>query len=243
MKRAELLKFIDLYNLSGNVERVKIDADGKRLKTVFITENKTLYGSIVHENLDMDTGEYGIYDTARLKKMLSILDEDITATVEKLDSGKVVGITFADKHTESFVMLADMSVIPKAPAGVRQFAVDLEVNLTSDFIQRYIRAKNALADAESFSFVPNKKTNKVEMILGHGATGTNRIKLEVDLVPGKDTLPSVLSFNADYLKEILSKNSDAGTTKLSVASGGLAHVQFKAKSYEANYYLLKLSNV
>ncbi len=244
MKKSDLLRFIELYNLSGYVEKVKVESDGTKFSTKFITEDKTLFGIVSYEGLDVEKGEYSIHDTAQFRKMLNILDDDLTVTVNRLADGRAFSLTVSDKNSESLIMLADSSVIPKAPPGTKPFTVDLEIPLTPEFIQRFIRAKDALKDAKAFTLLPNSKTGRVELIIGYsGSINTNRVKLEINPVPGKDKLPAEISFNAEYFREILAKNMDSGTVLLKVASGGLAHAQFKTKEYEANYYLLKVTNV
>ena len=58
MNKAELLKFIDLYNLGGAVDAVKIVSDGKGLKTNFRTEDKTLMGNVSFPSLIIEAGEF-----------------------------------------------------------------------------------------------------------------------------------------------------------------------------------------
>ena len=243
MKRDDVLKFAELYNLSGNVEKVKIVSDGTNLSTNFVTEDKTLFGMLVYNNIKFEAGEYGVHDTAQLRKMLTILDEEISVEVNRLSDNRVVGLTFSDKNTESFVMLADLSIIPKAPLGVNTGKYDLEISVDDEFVERYVAAKNALSDVSTFTFLPNAKTGKVEMIIGHSNINTNRIKLEVKTVGGKNTPEKEVSFNANLLKEILIKNRGSAGTLMKVNTSGLAHLHFKTADYVADYYLLKASNL
>lgn len=243
MKKSDLLKFIELYNLSGTIEKVKIVSDGSTLSTGFATENRTMFGTLKYTGIKIDTGEYGIHDTKQLMKMLNVLDEEIESKIVKMDDGRVVGIQFSDKNTESLAMLADLSVIPKPPVGINPGKIDLEVVIDDAFIDRYIKAKNALPDTSTFSFVKNAKTGKVELIMGYSNINTNRIRLEINPVAGKDNPDKMVSFNADELKEIFAKNRGLGGTTVKVNSSGLAHLCFKSAVYEANYYILKVSNI
>jgi hypothetical protein len=243
MKKSDLLHFIELYNLSGAVEKVKIDADGTDLKTTFITEDKTLYGTVHYRGLAMEKGEYAFHDTAQFKKMLSPLEEDISVSVERVND-RPIGLTFSDDNVDSAMMLADLSVVPKAPKGVAPGNADFEFTIDEEFINRFITAKNALGkDVTSFTLLFNPKTNKTELIIGYSNINTNRIRLEIKPVAGKEKIEKQVSFNADYLKEILSKNPITGTTTCKVNSAGLAHLQFNTVAYDANYYLLKVSSI
>lgn len=238
MNKSNLIKFIDLYNLNGTIERVKLEADGKNIKTSIVTEDKTLAGNVTFNGIALEKGEYGIHDTAQFKKMLSILDEEVEMAVNKVDD-RAVSLTVADKNTESLIILANMSVIPKTPTVSNLGTFDLEIELDDAFIDRFIKAKNALPDVTTFTLGLNKKGDKVELIVGDSDNNTNRIKLEVKPIAGKDKPAKEISFNANYFKEILSKNRDVTGVVFKINTAGISHLYFKTAEYEANYYLLK----
>jgi hypothetical protein len=238
MNKSKLLKFIDLYNLSGVIEKVKLEADGKALKVGMVTEDRTLMGSVVFDDLKFEAGEYPIHDTAQFRKMLSILDDEIKVVVNKYD-GKAMGLVFSDKNTESYVTLADESVIPKTPTLAKVVNFDVEITIDDDFIERYIRAKNALTDTQTFTLMMGDKSKKLEMIIGHSNINTNRVKLEIKTAAGKDVAENSIDFNAEYFKEVLSKNRGCSSTVFKVNTKGLGHLHFKTAEYEANYYMIK----
>ena len=238
MIKTNLLQFIDLYHLAGSVEKVKVVSDGTNLSTKFVTDDRTLFGTITYNDLVMEAGEYGVHDTKQFKKMIGVLDENITAQINKFGN-RPIGITFSDTGTESLVMLADLSVIPEPPKGINTGKIGLEITMDEAFIDRFIRAKSSLSDVKTFTLVTNEKTKRVELIIGHSEINSNRIKLEVVTVPGKDTLDNEVTFNADIFKEILAKHQGMSGVVMRVNSAGLAHVQFKTANYDANYYLLK----
>lgn len=241
MNKANLLKFIELYNLNGTIERVKLESDGTNLKTGIVADDRTMAGSVKFNNLPVEKGEYGIHDTAQLKKMLGILDEEIEITVSKVDNDRPIGLSISDKTTESFVVLADMSVIPKVPTVNNKGDFDLEIEINEDFVERFVKAKNALPDVTAFTLGLNKKGDKVELVIGDGSANTNRIKLDVKPINGKDKPAKEISFNANYFKEILLKNRGATGAVLKVNTNGLGNVCFKTAEYEANYYLVKIN--
>ena len=241
MNKTNLLKFIELYNLNGTIERVKLESDGTNLKTGIVTDDRTMAGTVKFNDLKVEKGEYGIHDTAQLKKMLGILDDEVEITVNKADNDKAIGLAISDKTTESFVVLADMSVIPKVPSIKNDGNFDLEIEITDDFIERFVKAKNALPDVTAFTLGLNNKGDKVELVIGDGDSNTNRIKLDVKPINGKDKPANAVSFNANYFKEILLKNRGATGSVLKVNSKGLANVRFKTNDYEANYFLVKIN--
>ena len=112
MNKPNLLKFIDLYNLSGIIEKVKLEADGKALKVGMVSEDRTLMGSVTFDGLKFEAGEYPVYDTAQFKKMLGILDDEVEVVVNKYNN-VANALVFSDKNTEVFITLADSTVIPE----------------------------------------------------------------------------------------------------------------------------------
>lgn len=237
MNKSELLKFIELYNLNGTVEAVKLVATDKGLKTSIVSECKTLAGTVSFSSLKIDEGEYGIHDTAQFKKMLGVLaDEDINVTVSKSDN-RAISLCISDKTIESVCMLADLSVIPSAPKVKEIKNFDVEIPIDDSFVERFVRAKNALPDVDTFTIMPNKK-DKLELVIGHSSINTNRIKLDINPIDGKDKLKEGISFNANYFKEILSKNRGVNSI-YKIASAGISTIHFKTDGYEATYYLIK----
>jgi len=239
MNKNNLLKFIELYNLNGNIERVKIESDGDDIKCGIVADDRTMAGSVKYKGIKIEKGEYGIHDTAQFKKMLGILDEEIEIAVNKLEDGRANSFTVSDNKTDSIIVLADLSVIPKVPKITNTGNFDLEIELTEDFIERFVKSKNALPDVIAFTLGLNKK-DKVELVIGDG-DNSNRVKLEVTPVSGKDKPEKEVSFNANYFKEILLRNRGATGAFLKINTAGLGTVQFKTPEYEANYYLVKIN--
>ena len=237
MNKSELNKFIELYNLNGTIESVKIVSDGDNAKTSFVSDDKTLAGTVSFSSVKIEKGEYGIYDTAQLKKMISVLEENIDIAVTKV-SDRPVSWSVSDGSTDSTVLLADLSVVPSAPKVKEIKSYDVEIPMTDEFIERYIKAKNALSDVDTFTLLVNKK-GKMELVIGHSNINTNRIKLDVAPIAGKDKLEKPISFNANYFKEIVSKSRGLGGITFRVAAAGISNISFSSKEFDATYYLIK----
>jgi hypothetical protein len=240
MNKAELLQFIELYNLGGNVESVKIVSDGNGLKTNFRTEDKTLVGNVAFTTLKFEAGEYGIHDTAQLKRMLSMLDDTVEISVIKYD-GKPISLAVSDKIAESFCMLADLSIIPGTSKVSEPKSYDVEIPISEDFITRFVKACGAVAVKDRptiFTLMMNKK-QQLELVVGYSSLNSNRVRLEVVPVPGKGTVQDMINFNADYFREILSKNRGTSGAIFKVWEEGLGTISFKTAAYEANYYMMK----
>ena len=69
--------FISKYHLGGNIERVKWVSDSESLSAKFINDSQNLVGKVVSKNFKFPIGEFGIYSTSTLSKMLGILENEV----------------------------------------------------------------------------------------------------------------------------------------------------------------------
>ena len=236
MKKTELLNFIGRYHLAGATTSVKWVAGSGSIQTSFITDDQNVIGSVT-ANLDLGTNELGVYATPQLVKMLSAVNEDLDVSVNKI-AEKSISLAVSDKDVNMTFMLADLSVIRQVPELKQLPDWSAEVTMDKDFVNRFIKAKNALPESENFGV--QSKNGKVEFIVNYSSINTNRIKFEAtDKSPvGKDM--SVVCFSSNLFKEILQANRDAETGKLELSAAGLARVIFTGKTYTATYYLVQL---
>ena len=238
MDKSKLLTFLEKYNLGGSVESVKIVSDGKTLKTAFVAEDKTLAGNVTLNSCDIEKSELGIFETAKIKTFLKILSDEIKIGLIKQDD-RLVGLNLSDDNTEVNFVLSDLTVIPKAPAVKAPKDFDVEIPIDSDFIDRFVKAKNSLPDVDSFTLMMNKKGDALELVVGYASINSNRVKVSVKATAGKDKLDKPISFNANYFKEILLKNSEATGAVFKVAALGISNIKFETPDYVADYFLIK----
>jgi hypothetical protein len=135
-------------------------------------------------------------------------------------------------------MLADLSVIPNVPDLKQTPDFNVKIDLDESFITKFIRAKGALPDENTFTLVC--KDGKTQIVLGHSNINTNRITIDIDAVCEGNINP--ISFSATYLKEILVANKDATDATLNISSDGLSHIHFEVDEYTSDYYLVEISN-
>ena len=86
MQKHKLDRFIQKYNLNGNAEQVRWSFKNGKLSTSFITEDQSLLGTVIVDKVPFDDTELGIYDTAQLSRLLSVLDDKIDMDVVSIDS-------------------------------------------------------------------------------------------------------------------------------------------------------------
>ena len=239
MDKTKLLTFIEKYNLGGSIESVKLVADGKALKVGFVAEDKTLAGNVTLKSCDIEASELCIFETARLKTFLkSLIEDDVKITLRKEDD-RLVGIFLGDTRKTINVVLADASVIPKAPNVKAPKDFDVEIPIDQNFIDDFVTSKNALPDVDSFTLMMNKAGDKLELVVGYAAINSNRITVNITPTAGKDELAAPISFNANYFREILLKNQESTGAVFRVSATGIASISFSTDAFDSNYFLIK----
>jgi len=237
MEKQKLNRFVQKYNLAGLVESVKWESKDGSLSTSFISDDKSVLGNVTMKEFDSSAATFGVYDTSKLTKMVSVLDDDIEFSISDID-GKPVSLKFKDSSSSTNYMLADLSVIPNVPDLKQLPPFNAEIKLDSSFINKFIKAKGALADENNFTFMC--KDGKGQIILGYSNINTNRISIDVECTCDGDVQP--ISFSATYLKEILVANKEATDATLKISSQGLSHIHFEIDNYESNYYLVEIQS-
>lgn len=237
MEKEKLNRFIQKYNLAGLVESVKWESKDEILKTSFISDDKSVLGSVEMKNFKQKDSDFGVYDTTKLIKMISVLNSDIEFDIVDVD-GKSVSLKLKDGPTSINYMLADISIIPKVPDLKKLPEFDVKIKLDQNFITKFIKAKGALVDENNFTF--KSKNGKHQIILGYTTINSNRISIDVECENEGDVEP--ISFSAVYLKEILVANKEANEAILNISTQGLSHIHFEADEYITDYFLVQINS-
>lgn len=232
MKKNTLDRFISKYNLSGAADAVTWKADKSGVSTRFISDDKHVIGEVKTTGFSFDDGSYSIYDTAALRGLLSVLDEDVEVKPNK--TGNVVtSLTIKDDNTKVSFVLSDPQNIPKVPDIKSLPKFENVINLDAKFIERFVKAKGALADVETFTVISDGK--KVDVVIGYDNNNTNRVTIGATAEKSEKIDP--IDFHARYLKDILVANKEAKSGKLEVSSEGLARITFVIDEFDVTYYL------
>lgn len=239
MTKTNLQKFINKYSLSGEVNAVKwnISTKDSQLNLSAITNDKSLVYDVIWKNVEGLSTDYeiGVYDTDKLQKMLKALGEEITMTVNQ-NEGRVTSLSFSDGTSEIQFMTAELTVIPKSSRLLKQPTYHFEIDLNKEFISKYRSAKDALSDESKFTLMMNKKTKKVQLIIGYASINSNRVTLDVPIKTGTAKLEKSLNFNADFLKSVLDANNECENAVLKVSESGLATVEFVTDTFTSTYH-------
>lgn len=237
MKKDKILQFISRYNLNGSVEAVRWETTGdSTCSTTFITDDKSVLGQVSVKDFDLAEGEVGVYDTARLKQLLTVVGDDVDIEVTNVND-KNVSVVLSDETTSVNFMLADLAVIPNVPALKELPAFDVKIPFSNDFAKKFVRSASALSDVDTFTLVP--EGDDLKLVIGYSTINSNRISLDV-ITEGKGTLEDPISFSAKYLKEILNANDDSEKSVLNVSSKGISNIDFEVGDFRCSYYLVEI---
>jgi hypothetical protein len=164
-----------------------------------------------------------------------VLGDDIELEPQLVD-GKAVNIFINSDDTKAQFQLADLAVIPSVPDLKQLPDFDVSIGFDGKFIEKFIKAKNALSDVDTFTVYTDK--GELKLVLGYSNINSNRIVFSVDKEYKTEVKP--ISFSAKYLKEIFSANKEANSVVLNVSTSGLAHAEFKIDDFTAKYYLVEV---
>ena len=239
MQKTKLNKFIQKYNLGGNVNSVKWTSNTNKLTTSFVTPDKSLLGTVVANNVTFEDGDLGVYQTDQLQKLLSVLGDDINLTLTRAGD-KAVSLKVKNDAVSVDYVLSDLSVIPDPPALKRLPNFQTKVKLDTQFIDTFIKGKSALADVDMFTFV-NDKNNNINAVIGYANTNTNRVTIPVETET--NGMGDPITFNANLFKEMLIANRECKSAVLEVSNDGLAKVNFKVDDYNSTYYIVAMTDI
>ena len=238
MNKNNLVRFINKYNLNGNVNSVVLNSKDNILSTRFITGDKSLLGELSLSKWKFEDADLGIYDTLQFSKLLDVLSDDITM---KLNSSgdKAISLVVSDTDAKVNYMLSDLSVINQPPAlkQLPEFQVKIKVN--TKFITKFISGKGALPETDTFTVITDD--DDVKIVIGYSAINTNRVTIPVETETFEDI--NKVSFNANLFKEVLSANKECESATLEVSQEGLSRINFKVDEYDVIYYLVAVQDI
>ena len=238
MQKSKLDKFIQKYNLGGNVNSVKWKSNGDTLSTSFVTPDKSLLGKVTVDKFSFDSAELGIYQTDQLKSLIGVLGDDISLDLTSAGD-RAVSLNVKNGAISIDYVLSDLSVIPDPPALKRLPEFGTQIKLDTNFINTFVKGKSALSDIDSFTILNGK--SGVEVVIGYSSTNTNRVNIPVESTSCDVDKP--ITFNANLFKEVLVANKECSSAVLEVSTEGLAKVNFKVDDYNSTYYIVAMQDV
>ena len=238
MQKSKLDKFIQKYNLGGNVNSVKWKSSGDSISTSFVTPDKSLLGNVKVEKFPFEDAELGVYQTDQLKSLIGVLGDDVSLDVSRAGD-KAYSLKVKNGPISVDYVLSDLSVIADPPALKRLPEFGTKIKLDTKFINTFVKGKAALSDIDTFTILNGK--SGVEVVIGYSSTNTNRVNIPVETETSDLNKP--VSFNANLFKEVLVANKECTSAVLEVSNEGLARVNFKVDDYDSTYYVVAMQDV
>lgn len=239
MKKSTLLEFIKKHTTVIEKVRWTSNSKDKTLKANVVADTKNMLLDLTLKNWDgWGDAEIGIGDMVKFKKELNgIYDDEVTCQLnEDDDKTRVISIDFSDSASVGTFTTSDLDMIGPSSKLKTNPPISAEIVFDTETKERFLKAKSALPDVNTFTVLMNKK-DALELVIGYSKINSSRITLKVKTDNGKDKVDEPLHFRADYLSEILSVNSECGDTVLKVSNSGLCTIEFSAGDFESKYYL------
>ncbi len=238
MQKTKLNRFIQKYNLNGNVNSVKWSAKDNTLSTSFVTSDKSLMGNVKVDNFQFEDGDVGVYTTDQLVKLLGVLGEDVMLSVARAGD-KAYSLKVKNGVVSVDYTLSDLSVIPDPPSLKRIPDFQTQIKVDSNFIDTFVKGKSALSEAETFTITNNNGNTQV--VIGYSSTNTNRVNIPVETT--SNGLTDNISFNANLFRDVLVSNKECTSATFEVSNEGLARINFKVDDYDSTYYIVATQGV
>ena len=152
MNKQRLTRFIQKYYLNGTVNSVVLNSSSDKLSARFISGDKTLLGELSMDKSQIEDCEIGVYNTEQLSKLLSVLDDDIKVHLKKSED-KAYSIKVSDSSSSVKYMLSDTSIINEPPQLKSVPEFELSIDVTPQFISKFIAGKGALGETDNFTIL------------------------------------------------------------------------------------------
>jgi len=242
MEKKTIETFIKKYNLNGLIEKVRWNIKDNTLSVAAITDDKKFLASVTQKKFDSaENVVIGIIDSSKIKQMLgALLGDTVNVDLDKdeSDADRVLSLVFSDDKIEINCQAADLDVVGKGASVKSIPAFDVEIALTEEFIESFLKAKAALPEADLFTLMINKRKQNLELVLGYNKNNSNRISVAIPKSTGVVKAP--ISFSARNLKAILDANSECKDAVLKVSEAGMAYVEFDQDGFQSQYYMVKI---
>lgn len=246
VNKNNMLNFIKRYNLSGIVESVIWKISDNKINTKFILDDATLLGSVTLNEFNYNDCELGIYETSKLIKIMSVLDDSFSFDVGD-NINKPNKIIMVDDNITAKYMLCNPELInSKIPKVVDLGDPTIKIKIDSNFINKFSKAKSSLDKCNMFYIHADELTEECEVVLSDGAydptsnqsnvdsTNLISIKVETEKIGDLDKL----YVNTSIFKDILDYNKDFDECEFLVYKKGLLYLSFNSDLYSSEYYLV-----
>jgi hypothetical protein len=238
MEKKLLVQLIESFYLNGLSTQVKFKVKNNQAHIKFATDNKDCIGEI-KAPVQLEDCEIGIFNTSQLLKLLNITNEYIELKLEK-QGNHFLKLHISDNQFDLSYNLSDLGLIQEPGVVPNLPPHDLEFSINYEFIQKYIKAHNALDKPPRFEIGITKdfqNEDVISFIVGEKSNYSNKVNFTEPGVIISKIKP--VSFNALNFREIISvSKTSTGTAYL--YKDGLLKVILKEEDIESEYFLVAL---
>jgi hypothetical protein len=240
MEKTKLVKVIEKYHLSKLIERGCWNIKDNVLKINFNSPNKDLVGFLTTD-IQLEDADIGIFDTEQLLSLVNITDETLLLSFKKVGD-MPSQLNIEDNNFSLLYSLSDTTLIEKINSVNEPSTPITTIDIQTEFIVNYLRAKKALTKEEriNIQLETNDQDEKVaRFVLGSHTTYSNSIRFEV-YCDFENTMSEAIAFNANLLKELLAVNKNAETIKLTLWKEGMIKIETMEEGVGVEYFLVGL---
>jgi hypothetical protein len=248
ISRSLLSNTISKYHLNGLVEKVIWKVKDDLLHIAFRNEAGNITGE-VKVPCRMVEGDFNIYDTSRLNKLLNILEGTILVDVINNANNIPTVFKIADSKMDVHYNLAspgllvgfwfDNSVVEDQ---IPQY--DVTADLNEEDLRLFLKSVGALGnEVFDFQISTREELNGEELVFSLGTDFTNRVSFGVscNIV---NPVANTLTFEIDAFKEVFQSNKSLKTGKLNFSNKGIIKLEFTEEIAEDEeikiiYYIAK----
>jgi len=239
MKKNTLLEFIKKHTDTIEKCRWVSNAKNKTLTANVAADTKNLLCDLTLNNWDgFGDAEVGVGNLPKFKRELTgLCGDDITTTLNYNDDNtRIIGIDVMDGRDVFTITTSDLDMIAQSSKLKQTPPINAEIVINDEFKESFLKGKAALPDINTFTVSVNKKGELV-VIIGFSKINSSRKIMSVKTVDGKNKVAAPIHFRADYLKDIITSNSECGESALKVSDNGLCSIEFSSGDFVCKYYL------
>tara|TARA_R110000803_G_scaffold191893_1_gene254605 strand:- start:96 stop:821 length:726 start_codon:yes stop_codon:yes gene_type:complete len=240
MEKTKLVKVIEKYHLSKLIDKGCWNIKDNVLKINFNSPNKDLVGFLTTD-IQLEDADIGIFDTEQLLSLVNITDETLLLSFKKVGD-MPSQLNIEDNNFSLLYSLSDTTLIEKINSVNEPSTPITTIDIQTEFIVNYLRAKKALTKEERINIQlgTNDQDEKVaRFVLGSHTTYSNSIRFEV-YCDFENTMSEAIAFNANLLKELLAVNKNAETIKLTLWKEGMIKIETMEEGVGVEYFLVGL---
>lgn len=245
VEKLYLQNIIQKYYLGGIIETVSWNLKSDTLFIDFITPYKNLLGNIEAKNIILKDSEFGIANTTKLLKLLSITNQNIRLDIKK-EKSFYTKLFISDNNFDLEYALASLDNIPSIPK-IEEPEYHYKIELTNEDILNIVKAKTALDETKIVKIIPYESiagNDEIEIKFGEDNNFSNKISYyfrSVKKFSQKEYQESII-YDADLIKNIFYSNKELDNITLYLSLNGLLKIETETDLFKITYYLVQNEN-